>query len=1133
MKLKKVLASILCIAMVLSTMSFAVFAEATVYEVKDDAELADALSKAVDYDIIKLAPGEYTGGISVGKNITLEGSVDAGGNPITVFSGENDASNSYYYYSIYMNKGTIKNIKIVDAWKGIMTEGVGSLTIDNVTMEKIAYGIHIAEAKNADDIVTIENCHLDITWANSFCGGAYKIIMQNNVFTAEEPYYGKGSGANAVNTFNPNTIVKENIFEEDAKILIREEAKDGVEIGANYYEEGFENALSSSCAEGVVIETYYPSREMTEVKTTPKGTLNSCRVNDADATRTFITTELNTVYAEKSIKLEILDADGNVIATTVSTDKVFEDITFPTGAFSIFTGINSTDDYWTTTWASQKLRGDIEPNKAILYVDDIKTSEIDFAMKGAISDKDIVWSEVSGVFNPHINGVYLGGSYDNAYLCVEVYDFYLGETFEVKYFSNGEHIATASLKEGMLPSGARDSIGCCLGFNGDFDEYWKAEWFVPANAEQIPNKVEVYVDGVKIAEKEGSFGNYIKGWDPESNGNWLYELINEDWIKINGVYTEAKIGNTGYSSFDAAISAAVDGDTIDLMGNVVELAGTQQMTVKNKDIIIINGTIDITGIDISANAIWLLDNSVLTFDDVNLIGDGYDSAFGVIYLVTTEAGVKFINSTVDLDADGKSGGFVKGEGYMGTVLIDNSDITLVATNRGFISTEVTIQNDSHVSISGDKSLANYGIENAFNICGITLKDTSTIDIKDCYEYGIKIGDAAINIEDTAKVTATGNGIADIAHRAATNTGVLTIGENAVVEAENIVLNNEVAGEGEIISKADMIYVQYKKVDVDADGNDTVEGSDEYEIVLVGADEEKINELASADLTFNFNGTPVNDGDMSYTVAPADGVTLTQLGDRFMFNYDGITKYEESGVAIVIGTITIDGYGSYTLATADSDKNAVYATEIRDNIVDGFEDAATLIINTDLAADDGMVGEITDGEITVPTRTLTIDITFPNAVENNVADYQNMTVTIVGGTVNETIALGTDGEDYNFTRELPYNTAYTVTVSGAGYRTARYTVNLNDDKQLNFWNNVMDEAQVVEIGKDSSIAKVTFLAGDIVKDNNINIYDLSAVVSYFGEELDTAAYNEYAKYDLNRDGVIDSKDVAYVLVSWNN
>ncbi|MBQ4087094.1 MAG: hypothetical protein IJC78_02465, partial [Clostridia bacterium] len=48
------------------------------------------------------------------------------------------------------------------------------------------------------------------------------------------------------------------------------------------------------------------------------------------------------------------------------------------------------------------------------------------------------------------------------------------------------------------------------------------------------------------------------------------------------------------------------------------------------------------------------------------------------------------------------------------------------------------------------------------------------------------------------------------------------------------------------------------------------------------------------------------------------------------------------------------------------------------------------------------------------------------------------------------------------------------------------------------------------------------------------YDLSAVVSYFGETGLSATNNkDYAKYDLNRDGFIDSKDVAIVLVSWGN
>ena len=93
--------------------------------------------------------------------------------------------------------------------------------------------------------------------------------------------------------------------------------------------------------------------------------------------------------------------------------------------------------------------------------------------------------------------------------------------------------------------------------------------------------------------------------------------------------------------------------------------------------------------------------------------------------------------------------------------------------------------------------------------------------------------------------------------------------------------------------------------------------------------------------------------------------------------------------------------------------------------------------------------------------------------------------------------------------------------------------MTDAKELNFWNNVKDVAIEVEEGKSSSAKNVTFLAGDIVKDSNINIYDLSAVVSYFGtiDLKNNGEAEKYIKYDLNRDGKIDSKDVAYVLVSW--
>ena len=107
-------------------------------------------------------------------------------------------------------------------------------------------------------------------------------------------------------------------------------------------------------------------------------------------------------------------------------------------------------------------------------------------------------------------------------------------------------------------------------------------------------------------------------------------------------------------------------------------------------------------------------------------------------------------------------------------------------------------------------------------------------------------------------------------------------------------------------------------------------------------------------------------------------------------------------------------------------------------------------------------------------------------------------------------------------------------SGAGYRDATYTVNMSDDKTLNFWNNVKSTATEVEVGNADSAKTVTFLAGDLLADGIINSYDLNQVSAYYGETgLNETNNLSYAKYDLNRDGKIDSKDVLFVLFSWGN
>ncbi len=361
-----------------------VIPKAKVYEVADDTELAEAIKTVADGDTIKLAAGNYTGGISVGENITLEGTVDEEGNPTTIFKGNNQINdNGYHQWAIYMNKGIIKNIKLIDAWKGIMTEGTGSLTIDNVTMNNIMYGVHIAEAKNSNDTVTVQNCHLELGWANSFCGGSYTIILKNNEFTSSDP-----TGVYPVNTFNPNTTVVNNIFGEATQMLIRDSAKDGVDIGPNYYEDGIENALADGCKD-VEIKTYYADREMTEIVEAPKGTITYGYVSQNE-----IWGELTT-NAKTSVEIEIYAGETKIAKTTLNNIGGIIDGDVYVTWHNNFVG--NFDEYWTTEWYDENPVINVVPTKVVLVADGIAVAENVIKMCGPDNLNPVKWEELEKV----------------------------------------------------------------------------------------------------------------------------------------------------------------------------------------------------------------------------------------------------------------------------------------------------------------------------------------------------------------------------------------------------------------------------------------------------------------------------------------------------------------------------------------------------------------------------------------------------------------------------------------------------------------------------------------------------------------------------------------------------------------
>ena len=324
-----------------------------------------------------------------------------------------------------------------------------------------------------------------------------------------------------------------------------------------------------------------------------------------------------------------------------------------------------------------------------------------------------------------------------------------------------------------------------------------------------------------------------------------------------------------------------------------------------------------------------------------------------------------------------------------------------------------------------------------------------------------------------------------------------------------------------------------------------EGGNEYYITLKALEAgKKINRFMAADIAFKNDSA-----DVTYEIAPAANINVNETSaNKYHFEMNGSSASSVSGDSITIGTVKFGGYGSTVFgideaATADYAINIVNTAKSADNIIDHYDLAGGTLVVNDAAnksdypviADDE-TGKI-DTTIKAETAALTVNVEFNNPVGNQAAVYQNMKVTISGGDLaaEKEFAIGSDenevvnGQATVICDELTKGVAYTVTVTGAGYRTAHHTVTMSGDKTLTFWNNVLDTAKSVEEGK-TAVTK-NFLAGDIVKDSKINIYDLSAVVSYYGRTNDTATADVYAKYDLNRDGVIDSKDVSMVLVSW--
>ena len=794
--------------------------------------------------------------------------------------------------------------------------------------------------------------------------------------------------------------------------------------------------------------------------------------------------ELTNVNASGSLEVKLYN-NGKLLSTTTKRN-------YPSNGTVTVNAVvaGKLSDSWDTVWHVIPNVVNI-PDKAELWIDgklvdtkeniDTDSFKAEYkALTGVASG-----SFNSGIHNPKISGADDPAKYRENFI-VEFNTIKAQKSVEVKIYTANGLLATSSLRESdrddknikLIP--VNGGLTANVVVNGRLAGSWDTVWEKTPNVADLPTTLELWVDGILMDTKDafGSEDNKAK------------------YIALPSVEAAAKIGNIKYATLQEALVAAESYEVIEVSAGIHKLTtiSNKAVTIKgNKDAIIdCTTSTTMSGVDITfegvtikganKNYTGLHHVNTQTYKDCNI--DGEIWTYGVAL---------FENCVFDQESADKYNIWTYGAKtatFKDCKFYSAGKSVLVYKENGSVVYNASFENCEFYASKAAEGKAAIEIDSSLNPYAVTIDSCSAVG----FDAGSVSGDVLWNLKRGGS-------------------------DNCSVTIDGVAVNLDV-------KPAEPIKVEFKPVK-QKDAEDEI--SDLYNINLTCKSD--INRLNSADLTFDFNAI-VDAGAMDYEIIPVKDITVTMSddADRYMFNYNGKDGVFDTAQSLTIAQVKITGYGKYTFAVKAAKTNAVHATTIANNLVDTY-------VSDDAAANEGRLDidtKLEGFEITIPTRELTIKVTFPNVVEDNAADYQDMSVTIVGGTVNKTIDLGGDTDviaDYTVVENLPYNTAYTVTVSGAGYRTARYTINLTENKTLNFWNNVMDNTLEVEVGKASSATTTTFLAGDIVKDNKINIYDLSAVVSYFGTENLVAEHPEYAKYDLNRDGVIDSKDVAYVLVSW--
>ncbi len=222
---------------------------------------------------------------------------------------------------------------------------------------------------------------------------------------------------------------------------------------------------------------------VTALAAEPSGSIERAGITHAgNNLKNAVSVDLKNVNFKSSVQVKLY-SDGTLLTTATLQEVKPGSHDFLTCCIATETA----DECWSlTSWTPWD---NVVPDKAVLVVDGHEKDTKDFTLNAE------EWAKLPGTYGGSIESAIItkdNGVSKNA-VSVELQDVTFKTSVQVKLYSDGTLLTTATLNTDKLGAGSHPWLTCCIATE-TADEYWPLTSWTPKD-DVVPNKAVLVVDG--------------------------------------------------------------------------------------------------------------------------------------------------------------------------------------------------------------------------------------------------------------------------------------------------------------------------------------------------------------------------------------------------------------------------------------------------------------------------------------------------------------------------------------------------------------------------------------------------------------------------------------------------------------